>query len=53
MAKAFNNKLPLPWLAKVNGKQLNNALVAQRIEHWLAEPGVVGSNPAKRTTLQA
>ncbi len=28
-----------------------NAPVAQWIEHWSSEPGVVGSNPPRRATL--
>ena len=29
------------------------APVAQGIEHWFPEPGVVGSNPAGGTTVQS
>ena len=29
----------------------HNAPVAQRIEYWASDPGVVGSNPARRAIL--
>ena len=29
-----------------------NAPVAQRIEYWASNPGVVGSNPARRTIIE-